>query len=161
MLPLVFLGLTVLVIVLHLVLRRNKKAKNILEIIILDYLLIAVGLLQTLAGLGHIFNGPEVARSIGWAAGSPFQYEVGVANLAIGLTALLAFWFRGGYWLAVSLISGLFCLGAGVGHWRALLVQGNTAVYNSGPILYLSDGILPILLIVLVIIYLRNTQQRK
>ena len=42
----------------------------------------------------HTFFADEVAASIGWAAGSPFQLEVGFANLAIGVLGAATFWRR-------------------------------------------------------------------
>jgi len=157
MFPIIMLCLTFLIISLHIALTKSKRTtKNILEIILLDYIVIGVGIGSTMAGLEHIFNGAEIAKGIGWAPGSPFQTEVGVANLAIGLTALLGFRFRGVYWLAVALMSGIFGLGAAAVHVRDILTSGNMAVYNAGPMLYLGDLILPILLIVLVAAYLRK-----
>lgn len=156
MFPVIMLCLTVLMILLHIALTKSKRTrKNILEIILLDYILIGVGIGSTIAGLQHIFNGPEIAKGIGWAAGSPFQTEVGVANLAVGLTALLGFKFRGVYWLAVALMGGIFGLGAAIVHVHDIIVRGNTAIYNAGPMLYLGDVVLPVTLIMLVSIFLR------
>lgn len=147
---------TILIILVHIALTKSKRTKkNILEIILLDYIVIAIGIGQTMAGLEHIFNGPEIAKGIGWAAGSPFQVEVGVANIAIGLTALLGAKFRGVYWLAVAIMGGIFGLGAGIVHVHDIIVRGNTAIYNAGPMLYLGDVILPIALIILVGVYLK------
>ena len=42
----------------------------------------------------HVFFADEVAASIGWAAGNPFQMEVGFANLAIGVIGAATFWRR-------------------------------------------------------------------
>jgi len=145
---------TTLVILAHIALTKSKRTtNNILEIILLDYIVIAIGIGQTIAGLEHIFNGPEIAKGIGWAPGSLFQAEVGVANIAIGLTALLGFKFRGVYWLAVALMGGIFGLGAAIIHIHDIITSGNMAVYNAGPMLYLSDIILPVLLIILVSYY--------
>jgi hypothetical protein len=157
MFPIIMLTITILIILIHIALtRKTRNISNILEIILLDYFIIAVGIGQTMAGLEHIFNGPAIARGIGWAPGSPFQYEVGVANIAIGIAALLSFWFRGTYWLAIAIIGGVFGIGAGIGHIHDLITTGNTAVYNAGPMLYLNDLALPVLLIILVVIYLKK-----
>jgi hypothetical protein len=43
------------------------------------------------AGLFHVFFPHVAAASIGWEV-SPFQFEVGVADIAIGLTAIASFW---------------------------------------------------------------------
>jgi hypothetical protein len=162
MFPIIMLIITILIILLHIALtRKTRNISNILEIILLDYFIIAVGIGQTMAGLEHIFNGPAIARGIGWAPGSPFQSEVGVANIAIGIAALLGIWFRGAYWLAVALIGGIFGVGAGIIHIIDIITSGNTAVYNAGPMLYLNDLALPILLIILVAVYLRVGKQSK
>jgi hypothetical protein len=48
-----------------------------------------VGLLSLWAATGHIFFPAQAAAAIGWQT-SPFQFEVGVANLGIGLAGLYA-----------------------------------------------------------------------
>jgi hypothetical protein len=58
MFPIFMLIITTLIILLHIVLtRKTRNISNILEIILLDYFIIAVGIGQTMAGLEHIFNG--------------------------------------------------------------------------------------------------------
>jgi len=162
MFPVIMLIVTTMVILAHIALTKSKRTtNNILEIILLDYIVIAIGIGQTIAGLEHIFNGPEIAKGIGWMPGSPFQAEVGVANIAVGLTALLGAKFRGVYWLAVALMGGIFGLGAAIIHIHDIITSGNMAVYNAGPMLYLGDVILPILLIILVSIYLRLPQKER
>src|SRR5215471_15104156 len=57
---------------------------------LLRYLfLFPLGLLGLWAFIGHVFFDGQSAASIGWAP-SPFQYEVGVANLGLGLASLYA-----------------------------------------------------------------------
>src|SRR5690242_14826201 len=61
---------------------------------LLRYLFVfPLALLGLWAFLGHIFFAEQSAASIGWAP-SPFQYEVGIANLGLALAALYAA-FRG------------------------------------------------------------------
>lgn len=56
---------------------------------LLRYLfLFPLGLLGLWAFIGHVFFAGQSAASIGWAP-SPFQYEVGVANLGLGLASLM------------------------------------------------------------------------
>jgi hypothetical protein len=58
MFPVSMLLITILIIILHIALmRKTRNISNILEIILLDYFIIAVGIGQTMAGLEHIFNG--------------------------------------------------------------------------------------------------------
>ena len=42
--------------------------------------------------MGHTFAADEVAESIGWPTGNPFQTEVAVANLAIGTLGILSYY---------------------------------------------------------------------
>jgi hypothetical protein len=39
---------------------------------------------------GHVFIPDAVAESIDWPRGSPFQQEMGFANLALGVLGLIA-----------------------------------------------------------------------
>ena len=48
-------------------------------------------------GIAHTFFADQTARQIGWATGSPFQFEVAMANLGIGVCGLLCYRFRDGF----------------------------------------------------------------
>jgi hypothetical protein len=113
---------------------------------LLRYLfLFPLGLQGVWAFLGHLFFPERSAAAIGWAT-SPFQYEVGVANL--GLASLYAA-FRGfEARLAVGIAAACFLIGAGVGHIRDIVVQGNLAPGNAGPIMA-TDFLTPIVILVL------------
>jgi hypothetical protein len=152
----IFLGLTLIAIVVHLgLMKKPRTLRNVLEIIILYLLVIVFGLGTLLAGLMHVFNGPATAQLIGWPAGSPFQYEVGVADISFGLVCVLALFFRGSYWLAAILANSFFLFGAFIGHVHDLAVSGNAAAYNIGPNIILSDLIMPLVVIGLYVIYRR------
>ncbi|HCL62517.1 MAG TPA: hypothetical protein DIC31_08580, partial [Rhizobiales bacterium] len=85
-----------------------------------------LGLQGLWAFVGHVFFAEESAASIGWASG-PFQYEVGVANLGLGLASLYAA-FRGfEARLAVAIAAACFLGGAGIGHIRDIVEAGNFA----------------------------------
>jgi len=150
----IFLGLTLSAIAVHFALMRKPRTlHNVLEIIILYLLVIVFGLGSLLAGLMHVFNGPATAQMIGWPAGSPFQYEVGVADISFGLVCILALFFRGSYWLAAILANSFFLLGAMIGHVHDYLAAGNAAAYNIGPNIILSDLIMPLAVIGLYAVY--------
>jgi len=149
------LSLTFAAIVIHLILMKKRSAKKILEVILLYLLVIAFGIGSLTAGAFHVFNGPATAKMIGWAPGSPFQYEVGVADIAFGLVCVLCLFFRGSFWLAAILANSFFLFGAMIGHVRSLAESGNTAAYNIGPNIIFSDLILPLAMIGLYIAYSR------
>jgi hypothetical protein len=98
-------------------------------------------------GIAHLFFGPAIARSIGWPPG-PFQFEVGAANLGIGIAGVTGAFFGPEFWLAVIIVDIVFLFLAGVGHIREIVTRRNLAVNNAGPILVL-DFLMPAATLVL------------
>ena len=117
-------------------------------------LLLPIGVAGLWAGVSHVFF-PEIAAShIGWQV-SPFQFEVGMADLAIGITACIAFWFDLNFKAATVSVASIFLLGDAVGHVREMMVAGNFAPGNAGVPFYM-DIICPLLAIALVIMAKRS-----
>jgi Na+/melibiose symporter-like transporter len=115
---------------------------------LLRYLfLFPLGLLGLWAFLGHVFFADQSAASIGWAT-SPFQYEVGVANLGLGLAAIYAAFKGFEARLAVGIAAACFLIGAGIGHIRDIVETGNLAPGNAGPIMA-TDFLTPVVVLVL------------
>ncbi len=142
------LGLTLAAIVVHLALTKQPRTlKKVLEIVLMYLLVILFGLGTFLAGLMHIFNGPATAAMIGWAAGSPFQFEVGAADVAFGTLGVLCLFIRGTFWPAAIIANSFFLLIAFAGHVHSLLAAGNAAAYNIGPAIIFNDLALPLVLI--------------
>jgi hypothetical protein len=124
---------------------------------LLRYLfLFPLGLLGLWAFLGHVFFAEQSAASIGWAP-SPFQYEVGVANLGLGLAALYAAFRNFEARVAVAIAAASFLIGAGIGHVRDIVVAGNLAPGNAGPIM-ITDFLTPI--VILVLLFFANQKRR-
>lgn len=115
---------------------------------LLRYLfLLPVGLMGLWGFIGHVFFAERAAEAIGWQT-SPFQYEVGMANLALGVAGIYAA-FRGfEARLATALAVACFLIGAGIGHIRDIVQAGNLAPGNAGPILY-TDFLTPIAILLL------------
>jgi hypothetical protein len=106
-----------------------------------------LGLMSLWAALGHIFMPEVAAKAIGWQP-SPFQFEVGVANLGIGLSALYSTFRSHEAQLATGLVALGFLGGAGVGHIRQIAETGNLAAGNAGPILF-TDFLTPLAILLL------------
>jgi hypothetical protein len=122
----------------------------------LSYLfLLNIGIMGILAAYAHIFMGPEIARQIGWAPGSPFQFEMGLTNLSYGILGVLAFWIRGRFWDALVIGWSVLFLGCFVGHAIDYVVHHNNAPLNFGVYIWFADLFLPILISVLFIIFRR------
>jgi len=148
-----FLGLVVIGTLIHLLLsRRPRTAKRIVEVFLLYLLVICIGGGGLLAFYAHTFMADKVAINIGWAPGSPFQFEVAVSNLAFGTLGVLCIWLRENFWLAAGLASAVFRFGAAFGHIRDAIVHQNYAPYNVGAVLYVGDIFIPLLILILLLV---------
>jgi hypothetical protein len=116
--------------------------------------ILPIGVTGLWAALFHLFLPGIAAADIGWEV-SPFQFEVGMADLAIGATACLSFWRNLDFKAAAVMVSSIFFLGNAVGHVKQMMVAGNFAPGNAGVPFY-SDVALPVLMIVLLIIARRS-----
>jgi hypothetical protein len=94
-----------------------------------------VGFMGFWAALGHIAFPARVAQAIGWQT-SPFQFEVGVANLGIAFAGLYAAFRSFEARLATNLVLACFLIGAGIGHIRDIIGAAKFAPGNAGPILF-------------------------
>jgi hypothetical protein len=102
--------------------------------------------------IGHLFFGNKIAAYIGWKKGDPFQFEVGAADLGIGVLGIMCAWFSGPFWLATVIVSSIFLEGCVVGHIRDMIRNRNFSPGSAGFVFYW--GLLfPILLIVLLAVY--------
>jgi hypothetical protein len=117
-----------------------------------------IGLMSLWAFMGHVFFPAEAAAAIGWQT-SPFQFEVGVANLGIGLAGVVgAFWGRLGFRTATWIVVASFLGGAAIGHVRQIAETGNLAAGNAGPILY-TDVLTPVIVAALLVVAWRADQK--
>src|ERR1700687_5162566 len=124
---------------------------------LLRYLFVfPLGLQGLWAFVGHVFFAEESAASIGWAA-SPFQYEVGVANLGLGLASLYAAFKGFEARAATAIAAACFLGGAGVGHIIDIAQGDNLAPGNGGPIL-VTDFLTPIAILVLLLVFPRRSE---
>jgi len=116
-------------------------------------LLLPVGVSGLWAAVFHLFFPGISAANIGWQP-SPFQFEVGMADLAIGATAIASFWCSLPFKAAVVWVSSIFLLGDAVGHVYQMLAAGNFAPGNAGTP-FVMDIIAPALSIILLIVAYR------
>ena len=125
---------------------------------LLDWLLLLpVGLESLWAGLFHIFLPNVAAQSIGWTA-SPFQFEIGVADAAIGVVAIVSFWRSLNFKAAVIGYIVLFNIGVAIGHVHQAMSAGNFSANNFGLLLALTIVDAVLLPILYVIVRRRQTR---
>lgn len=131
----------------HLIYKKERRYLKIAEIILGYIIFFNIGLMGLLASYAHVFMGPQTAREIGWQPGSPFQFEIGMANLCFGVLGVMAYWIRGRFWDATCIGWSVFLLGCFVGHILDYYRYNNTAPLNYGIFIWFNDLFLPILVL--------------
>ena len=112
-------------------------------------LYVGLGWTAVAGSLMHTVFARGTAKSIGWET-SGFQYEVGFANLAVGLAGIYAgAQDEPGAWVAASLAGGTFLLLAGLNHIVEIVRERNYAPGNTA--ILISDLGIPISLLALLI----------
>ncbi len=135
--------------------KRRSSAVTIVGTYLVYLLFIYVGLMGLFTAYYHVFRPIEASASIGWST-SPYEYEVGMADLTVGVLGVLCVVFRGEFWLATAIADAVWLLGDAVGHVREMVVNNNHAEYNAGKFLAFEIAI-PILILGLVFYYRRMT----
>ena len=138
---------------LHMARSRDRTPGARLEIFLM-YMIGIGGFAGITNFVMHAFFADQVAATIGWPPGSPFQLEVAGANLAIGVIGALGFWRRD-FWLPTLIAKLCFGWTAGATHLLDLLRNANDAPNNAGPILYL-NFLIPVLGLALYALYRRR-----
>lgn len=100
----------------------------------------------TLSGIisfiGHVFKSDSVAESIGWAKGSPFQKELGFAELGYALVGIMCIFYGRDFWLAAIVLTSPLYLLAGINHIKEMIVEKNYASHNTWTII--PDLLMPV-----------------
>jgi len=142
---LIFLAAVLVGVVVHLKLdRQPRTAHRVVTVVLLYLLVVFAGLGGLLGALGHTFYAAQIAHGIGWPPGSPFQFEVAMANLAFGALGILCIWRRDGFWTATGVGLAVFYLGCAYGHLQDLLAHGNYAPFNAGLGIWVNDAAVPL-----------------
>lgn len=127
--------------------RGPRTAPVIVEALFAWFLLFSVAVSFFYNFILHVFFGTMTAHFIGWSQ-SPFQAEVGFANLGFAVVGLIA--FRGSFGARAAAVVGPACFlwGAAAGHVMQMRVAHNFAPGNAGVIFY-TDIAIPIIGLVL------------
>lgn len=142
----------VFAVVVHLIADKEARdARSVTGVIMRYFVFMFVGITGLIAFMGHVLMPDKIAAYIGWPAGNPFQFEVGMANLAFGVAGLISLGVGGGFRIAAGLCGSVFYLGAGIGHIMQIRRSGNMNPGNAGMPLYV-DLIVPAVFILLLVI---------
>src|SRR5271170_8087674 len=137
--------------------RRRSGGAAIAGTYLIYLLFIYVGLMGLLTAYAHVFRSAQTSASIGWAP-SPFEYEVGMADLTVGVLGVLCLWLRGNFWLATAVANAVWLLGDAVGHLRQIMFHNNHAANNSG-IFLVAELITPVVILFLALYHRQATRK--
>jgi hypothetical protein len=121
---------------LHVIVSKGNTAPRVIEIVLLYWFGIAIGASGIFAYVGHTFRANQVAASIGWPEGNPFQEEVAAADLAWGVLGLACIAIRENFWTATAVAAAVMYWGDAFVHVNQLVRYGNHHADNAGPILW-------------------------
>src|SRR3984957_3079547 len=134
--------------------RRRSGAATIVGTYLIYLLFIYVGLMGLFTAYYHVFQPIKASASIGWAT-SPYEYEVGMADLTVGVLGALCLKFRADFWLATAIANAVWLLGDAVGHVRQITLNNNHAANNSG-IFLVTEFIVPLIILSLTLYHRRR-----
>jgi hypothetical protein len=132
----------------------SRSGGPIAERLLAWILLLPIGVTGLWAAVFHLFFPDVAAADIGWEP-SPFQFEVGMADLAMGAAACMSFWRNLDFKAAVVIINAIFLLGDAIGHVGQMIAAGNFAPGNAG-VPFFGDLAFPVLALILLIIVQRS-----
>src|SRR5277367_186965 len=156
MVQIVFVVLAVIAAFIHLALSPNSRSSGaaIAETFLLYLLFFYVGLEGLLTAYAHVFRPIQTSASIGWST-SPYEYEVGMADLTVGVLGVLCLWLRGNFWLATAIANAVWLVGDAVGHVRKMTLNNNHASNNTG-IFLVTEIIMPLVILSLTLYHRRR-----
>lgn len=143
---------------IHIGVTKNKTTEHRLTVALLWGIVVAMGIGEVITAASHVVAPAATAAQIGWAAGSPFQWEVAMANLSFAVLGIACYWKRGSFWSASITGYLVYFWGCGVGHIYQYVVHQDTAPYNWGPLVPVVF-VVPLVLAILNIALVR-TQKR-
>src|SRR3990167_1409974 len=156
----IFLGdfpaiMTLLAILLGLLSCCRKSSKSKSDIFLGYLFFFALGLSGLWGFIYHAFFPAIAAKFIGWK-NSPFQFEVAMANLGVGVVGIFGLRAKKSYRIAGTLFTLCLFWGAAYGHIVQMLTAHNFAPENAGLIFY-NDLIMPLLLVIFLLNWRENT----
>lgn len=136
--------LATLFILLHTAVRFRHVA--FYEIVYRWMALFALGFTGIYTFVMHAFYAEYTAATIGWAV-SPFQYEVAMADLALGLLGVFSFRASYGFRLATVIAAMTMLWGDASGHIYQMIVNNDFELGNAGTWFCL-DIVIPLILLI-------------
>ena len=131
---------------------------NQINILLLYFVVILIGLGGLWSFIGHAFMADTIAIGIGWPAGSPFQTELAFYTLGSAIAAFMAVWLRGHMLTALIISKSIFWYGAAFVHIKDIVLHKNYNPLNAGVVL-VGDIVFPTLLLIMLFFVLKHEFQ--
>lgn len=144
---LAMLILAVLFILVHKLISGRRLSTS--EIVYRWIAFFPLGLSLIFAFVMHAFYSEQAASHIGWQT-SPFQFEVAMADLALGVLGVLSFRASYGFRLATVVATAIYFWGDAIGHIYQIFEKQNYTVGNAGSWLWM-DILIPVILIICIV----------
>ncbi|NGX37431.1 MAG: hypothetical protein K1000chlam2_00587 [Chlamydiae bacterium] len=135
--PVIFLILGLAVFFLHRIFQK-KPQKETLRLLLFYLVFFSFGVNRVFDFIAQVFFSEKIAAILGFTAGGAFQFQVGVASLALGVLGILCFWLRGGFLFAAVLGNVIFLWGSALGY---LLYSDSAGVY------FWADALIPLFIL--------------
>lgn len=145
---LAMLMMAVFFIVLHLIVRFRRV--SLYEIFYRWIALFAVGFSGIYEFIAHAFYPVMTAASIGWPT-SPFQFNVAVAQLALGLLGVISFRASYGFRLATAIAAVVMRWGDVLGQMSQMAIVNNNIEPSHASTWMWLDIMVPLILVICVI----------
>ena len=115
----------------------ERSSRTVSGIFLNMFVFWAIGCAEVVNFVMHSVFGDFAAKSIGWAQ-SPFQLELALSSLGIGVMAFLLYSNRNAFRAKVALVIAvvIFGWGAALGHIYQSIVNHDYAVNNTGLLLF-------------------------
>ena len=132
-------------------LRGDRSPAAVSGLLLDAYVFWAIGCAQVVNFVMHSVFGDFAARTIGWAQ-SPFQMELALSSLGVGVMGFILHSARSPFRGKVALVvaTAVFGWGAALGHVYQLVVNDDHAVNNTG-LLLVMDVVIPAVGLALVV----------
>ena len=123
-------------------LREDRSSVAVSGILLNAFVFWAIGVAQVVNFVMHSVFGDYAAKTIGWAQ-SPFQMELALSSLGIGVMALMLYSPRSAFRGKVALViaTAIFGWGAALGHVYQMVANHDYAVNNTGLLLFMDFAI--------------------
>jgi hypothetical protein len=118
-------------------LHRERSSVAVSGTLLNTFVFWAIGCAEVVNFVMHSVFGDFAAKSIGWAQ-SPFQLELALSSLGIGVMGFLLYSDRNPFRAKAALVIAtvIFGWGAALGHVYQIVINHDYAVNNTGLLLY-------------------------